>query len=452
LKTQGAFYGDDAQVTVHELQHATTQDNYSLNADMNQLNYDEAGALNEAISDFMSLVFSDTIVPPNPTIDPRVFSRWALGMFDPKSSHLRGAHKCPTYDSHYPNCDRFPAFELPSGTNGNSITLSYVYPDGLGWPYPNNYGGASGLKNTIENYPAQEEIHSAGIMITGTLWDLYSALKENHSSDEAFARTIMTQWILETVRHLPAANTSTNHSPVNYITFTGLLVTLADQFPALTSDDKSIIKKVLAARGFYDYPTIASKDWMVVGTGTNETIVNTPSPGLFIEDDPLILRRWLINSSKDPSTVTQNLGSGLNGQLDPGETAAIWFDIQNNSNITAGGVLVTVTSNDPQVSILDSSYNLGYMTDTGLNQTQIVYGKVNGTSIVASLNASGNAYAIPIGNSYFKTNFLFNRNPMTAIWVKVSPQANHGKVVQFSVQATPSNGVTSTQEFAVTIH
>ncbi|MEO5971476.1 MAG: hypothetical protein ABIQ95_16250, partial [Bdellovibrionia bacterium] len=134
VRTPGAFYGDDAIVTLHELQHATTSDSYSPTQDLNQLFYDEAGSLNEAVSDVMGLIY--TADKLDDKFDPRVFSRWALGTFDPKGSHLRGAHKCPVYDSRYPSCDGFPGFSIPQGSNNNQTTISYVYPDGMGWPYP----------------------------------------------------------------------------------------------------------------------------------------------------------------------------------------------------------------------------------------------------------------------------------------------------------------------------
>jgi len=94
---------------------------------------------------------------------------------------------------------------------------------------------------------------------------------------------------------------------------------------------------------------------------------------------------------------------------------------------------------------------LGYMSQSNLNQTQVMYEKINGVSIVSLLNNSENPNSIPIGNSYFNTNLLFNHTPTTAIWVKVSPEAHSGKVVQLLVQATPSNGVGSSQNFPVTI-
>lgn len=445
--TPGAFYSDDAQVTVHELQHATTEDNYSLNDDLNSLeySYDEAGSLNEAISDFMSLVFSDSVFPQTSGLDPRIFSRWALGTFDPTKSHIRGAHKCPAYDSHYPNCDRFPAFELPKESNGNSLTISYVYPDGMGWPYPNNYHTNSVVEDIAENFYAQEEIHNAGMVMLGSLWDVYSAIKENHQGDANFARKAMTRLTMESVRHLPAVNSMNNHSPVTYVVFASTLVAVGDKLDDLTSDDRISVRKVLGSRGLYGFQGVTRSDWLAIGPGTNSDIKSTKTPGMFILDDPKLLKRWLKRYGKDPSIVMQNSAEGVNHELDPGETAVIWFDLQNNADVTAGGVLLTVNSTDPDLEILDESVNPGYLSQSGLNQTQIMYGKVNGTAIAATFNGV-------FGSTYFTTDPAFLASPSTAVWVKASSRAAHGKPIQLNLTASPSNGVSSSTTIEVTIH
>ncbi len=74
--TPGASYADDATVIVHELQHGTTADAYSPIYEFGNLPYDEAGSINEGISDFMALAFFDPVV--SLTFDPRVLAggRW----------------------------------------------------------------------------------------------------------------------------------------------------------------------------------------------------------------------------------------------------------------------------------------------------------------------------------------------------------------------------------------
>jgi hypothetical protein len=218
VATPGASYADDATVTVHELQHATTTDTYSFSENLNSFWYDEAGSLNEAVSDFMALVFEEPLV--SPTFDPRVFSRWALGTFIPHHAGTRGAHKCPAYDPTYPSCTGFPAF---SATNN---TISYVYPDGMGWPYANNFQGPGYARDAFSTYKGQEEIHNAGILLTGALWDVYEAIKANHSGNQAEAQSLSTKLVMESISHLPKP-TSSSGSPVSYRGLATQLVTYA---------------------------------------------------------------------------------------------------------------------------------------------------------------------------------------------------------------------------------
>ncbi len=450
--TPGASYADDGIVAVHELEHATTMDLYSPMVDLNQFSFDEAGAINEAISDFVGLAFSDQEVSPVFSLDPRIFSRWALGTFDPNSSHLRGAHLCPAYDSHFPTCDRYPAFELPSSSNGNSTTISYVYPDGLGWPFPNNYNSVQPALQAFETFKAQEEIHNNDLIWVGALWDIYQAMIKNHSGQKAVASALTNQLVLESIKHLPLPNLVSNHSPVTMIGLAATLVQYAGQMPQLTSSDQASIEEALKRRGLYQYAELDESTWMEVGPGVNSQLSVSVTPGVYVLDDPQKLRTWLSNQNKSSAIVTQSLSTGLNSKLDPGEVAALWFDIQNNSSVTAGGVLVTVTSTDSDVRILDDSINGGYMTLAGLNQTQVMYAKINGTDVVSWLDPLGVSNRIPLGNTYFSTDPFFNKNYRTAIWVKVDPHASHGKIVHFRVQANPSNGLTAVQSFSVTIN
>ncbi len=451
VSSPGAYYGDDGIVTIHELQHATTGGNYSFSEDLNQLFYDEAGALNEAVSDYMGLSFLDAFINPSSSWDPRIFSRWALGTFDPAGSHARGAHLCPTYDSHYPNCDRFPAFEVPSATNGYSSTMSYVYPDGLGWPFEDSRHSRD-LSEIYKNTTYQEEIHNAGIILLGTLWDLYSAIKKNHSGQGEFAYKAVAQLILESIRHLPQPNLVTQHSPVHFIGLASQMVTFAGLMTGFTSADQASIQQVLVARGLYQFPTIQSSAWADVGAGTNMDIQESSTLGIYVADNPQLLKKWLLNLKKDPSILSQNQETGFNHLLDPGELVAVWFDIRNTSSLTAGGVMLTIASPDPDLEIFDDSLNRGYLSQSGWNETQIMYQKINGSAITSLLNSSGSSSSLPIGNTYFQTNPRFNASYRTAVWMKVSPTAQHGKVVHLSVEATPSNGVASSLIIPVTIH
>ncbi len=462
VKTPGASYSDDAVVTVHELEHATTIDSYSMTQTLNQFWYDEAGSLNEAISDFMGLIFTDNMITPSLNLDPRTFSRWALGTFDPKGSHVRGAHRCPVYDSNFPKCDHYPSFSFENTPSEKLSTISYAYPDGLGWPYSASQKGQYSARDAYLEYPSQEEIHNAGVLMLGALWDVYSALKANHSDDDTFTNKVMSQLILESIRHLPAANSKTNHSPVTFLGFASNLLTYSGQVLELNLSDAHsndtilndtlLIQQKLHERGLYDGPTITNDDWMEIGSGTNIFISESVTPGVYVEDNPELLQKWLLKMDVDSSSIPIELSTEPNSRLDPGEIAAVWFDIQNISDVTAGGVLLTVTSLDPDVTLLDGIINIGYMSRPGGNQTQIMYGKINGTSIVSELNPDNGGNHVPVGNSYFKTNPYFNHNWRTAIWVKVNPYAKHGKPVSFRVEATPANGVTSIKDFSVMIH
>lgn len=374
---------------------------------------------------------------------------------------MRGAHRCPMYDSSYGNCSQYPSFSAPGPANGNTSTISYIYPDGLGWPYANNFSDNNNIVlSVLETFASQEEIHNADMIMLGTLWDMYAQLKVNHGGDDALSRQLMTQLVLESVRHLPLPNSTSNHSPITYVGYASNLATFSDQLSGFTESDRSSIRQVLRERGLYQNRTLDSSTWMGVGSGTNNRIPQTSTPGVFILDDPSILKAWLRQMSLDSKVVNDRSNSDhlrtLESHIEPGEVATIWFDIQNNSDLTAGGVLVTVTSSDPDVLLLDDSMNNGFMTSSGQDQVQVMYQKINGTAIVQGLSSSNSetdsAAKVPIGNSYFRTNPFFYRSWTTAIWIKASPLAAHGKIVHLTVQATPSNGVSATQDFSFMIN
>ena len=442
VSTPGASYADDASVIIHELQHGATLNNYSPSQSLNQLEYDEAGALNEAVSDLMSLVFTEQRMVPaghsNMNWDWRVFSRWALGRFDSSGNRSRGAHRCPTYDPGFPKCDRFPRVE------GSS--LSYVYPDGLGWPYSLEMEGNKTPLKVFRQYPYQEEIHNSSVLMLGALWDVYIALKSTRTDDIPAAGRLMAQLVMESIRQLPPGNTSTNHTPVTFIGFAEKIWDNANRIPALTAEDRLLIQQALTARGLLSTERL-EVTWAGKGPGRNHRLNENVNGGVFIQNDPGILKRWLSSMYVDSRRVTQTQASA---RLAAGSVAALWFDIQNQSAVTAGGVLLTVTSMDPDLVILDSSVNMGYMTLSGLNQTQIMYGKINGSRVVDRLRGDL-SIEIPMGTTYFTTNPFFNEKWNTAIWVKVNPQAAPGKVVPLKVVARPTNGPTVVLNFSVTL-
>jgi hypothetical protein len=428
--TEGASYSDDAQVTTHELQHASTTDAYDLKQDLNRFWYDEAGSMNEAISDFMALSFTEPLI--SSSFDPRTFSRWALGTFIPGETNTRGAQKCPTYDSQFGNdCSNYPDF------SGGGNTISYVYPDGVGWPYANNFTGPNYAGDAFVRFGAQEEIHNAGVLMEGALWDVFAAIMKSRSNGPA-AQGAVTALVLEAVKHLPKPSFS-QQSPVS---FRGLAQNLVDfsSDPGLgfSPSEQTAISDALTARGLIGGTQVPS-GWATVGTGSSA------SPGVRIEDNPVTLKKWLSAMGADPSQVTQGIAIGINGRLDPGETVAIWFDISNTSAMTAGGVNVTLSTSDGDViKVLDGNTNIGASTPTS---AQIQYGKIYGTATVAKLNPT-----VPAGASYFRTNPGYFASYYTAIWLKVSSAAAHGRVVTLHLDLAPSNGAQASVDFPVRIN
>ncbi|MEK6706410.1 MAG: hypothetical protein AABZ06_11545, partial [Bdellovibrionota bacterium] len=314
-----ASYADDALVTIHELQHATTTGNYSATQSLNQFWYDESGALNEAISDFMGLMFFSPLV--SAPFDPKVFSRWALGTFVPNYDARRGVHKCPVYDSNYPDCGNFPSFSAAKNT------VSYVYPDGMGWPYGANFEAPGYVRSAFREYHSQEEVHNAGMLMEGALWDCYEVLVANNGPE--IAAGLITKVLHETLKQLPKP-TIASISPVTLRGFASTMI-IAAQMLGFSSSDKEAMSNALLARGLLG-GDLLSTGWAVVGYGTSST------PGMKIQDNPAILKGWLMRMGLSPTVITQDIETGTNGKLDPGDVAAVWFDAGNTDEVTAGGV------------------------------------------------------------------------------------------------------------------
>jgi hypothetical protein len=435
----GAYYGDDAIVTVHELEHATTIDNYSPSVDLNQGTYDEAGSLNEAISDFMSLVFlaplNNFISPYQEPFDPRVFSRWALGNFISQSA-LRGAHRCPAYSAGFPECTNFytKPFDAASGT------VSYIYPDGMGWPYP---GSFTGIQDAFNNFSSQEEIHNAGVLLEGALWDIYQNILTAQGGNQQLAESATQKIVLYAVANLPKPGFGGFFSPVTYRNFADQLVLAPNAVNEAWATTP--VTTALTDRGLIGN-SITDPSWLSVGPGTALT------PGMKVQDSGVLLASWIAQLTTDPTLpalVTQQISSGT---LGPGKIAALWFDVQNNNAITVGGPLLTITSQNPDVQFLFDQYGNGVnVAPYGPLQAQIRYIKINGTQIVQSLTSTNPFETLSIGNSYFRTNPAYLESWHTAVFVKVSQTATHGESASFNVQVTPSNGVASQTVFTTQI-
>jgi hypothetical protein len=231
------------------------------------------------------------------------------------------------------------------------------------------------------------------------------------------------------------------------VTFRELASALIAAAPlvGLADSDRVAVEGALAARGLAGGLSLAA-DWAGVGSGTAAT------PGLLVIDQPAKLRDWADRVGAGTSGVaeiTQGSDTGLNGRLDPGEVALVWFDVRNLGSLTAGGLAITISSDDDDVTVLDERFNWGYDPATGA--TQIRYGKVNGSAIVAALSSSNPIYHVPTGPTYFQTNPFFDEGPVTGVWVKAASGAAHGKVVNLRARILPANGPLATVLFPVTL-
>lgn len=410
-----ASLSHDSQVTVHELQHATTGHAYSPTVDLNRFDYDEAGAMNEGISDFMALMMSAPETSGG--FDLRVFSRWALGSFFTRSS-ARGANRCPAYDSSYPNCGAFASDATGFSADNNHV--SYVYPDGLGWPYARTFSAPGYVRNTFLGTNGQQSIHQNAPIITGTLWEIYEALRTNHANDEEFARRTMMKLVTEAIALLPKPNSSVDLSPVTFPKFGQRLNTAASAL-SLSVSDRNAIQAVTDLRGLTNAPQL-SANWARVGPGSSA------NAGLrFIDLAPA--------------------NGNRNEKFNRGDQGAVWLDIENLSSLTAGGLLVDVSIIGSGIRFLGSNYNTGFLSDS---RAMVRYGKVNGSAVVSALSSTNAAYHVPTGSTYLKTDPNYDVTGYTALWVEVRSNAAPGTVT-FRARIQPENGPEVTLDFPAVI-
>ncbi len=388
IKKPGAYYADDALVLVHELEHAISVISYGES--LQQLGYDEAGALSEALSDSMAMVFFHHELKQD--FDPKLFSRWALGSFD-GSVHVRGAHKCPMYDASYPYCTKYPTFSLGH--------ISYIYPDGLGWPYADT---ALHPKLIIEQNRQQDQIHNVSLLMSGALWDVfeYAALTE----------VDFQKLLIDTLKHLPHPN-NVVRSPITFINFAKELLDAAMR-AGLPS-----IKKPLQERGLLDMPRVTGS-WLALTKA-------------FIEDDASLIRRWLFTSG---IRAEFPYSSGGRHALVPNTVVALWFDLINLSDVTAGGVRLHVESSDSMLQF--PSWNQGLLPD---GSCELMYPKIHGFE-------QSKLYGLP---TFFGTYPQFAASPRTALFIKVSPSAQIGSTVDLRITATPANGESAQVSLKLTI-
>ncbi|MBL7717125.1 MAG: M36 family metallopeptidase [Bdellovibrionales bacterium] len=432
----GAHYADDSTVVIHELQHGTTGKAYSSTEDLNQLFYDEAGSLNEAISDFMAMTFLE---PQTTGFDTRIFSRWALGSFFGADSYNRGGHKCPEYDATFPTCSGYALGA--AGFDAATNRASYAYPDGLSWKFAKDFTGPGFLQSAFYGNPSHEQIHNNAPLMAGALYDMYDGLKAENGGNQQIAFQKSAKVVIEALK-LATKPTVSNRTPVTFRSFASTVNTTAGLL-GYTAGEQTAITNALTARGLLGGSTLAAS-WASVGTGSTE------AAGVKIVDNPNTLKSWIASAfgSNMSAVVTHTTATGLNNRLNAGEVVAIWFDIKNDSTITAGGINVKAQSLDPDVTFLDGHYNYGYISST---EAQIMYSKINGSAIVTALGTGTGAYSISTENRYFKTNPYYASTYRTALWMKVSSTASP-KTVTIRLTLTPSNGATTTVDFPVTIY
>ncbi len=418
IETPGASYADDAYVTLHEIQHGQTANHYSSFDDFGQFMYDEAGALSESLSDFVALMME----ADNTLLDPRVFSRWALGLFVPGRSGARGAHRCPRYDPGYPDC---PGYQNgPSGFSSDLGRVSYSYPDGMGFPMNTSHQGPGVMQGIFLGDPIQEEIHRTGIPIVGALWEAFDRVVANHQGNYDLVRGLFFVLIHRVLAAMPKPNALLAVSPV---TFRGFAAKLVEWAPSLgwSTEDQADLVQALTDRGFVGGPKVEGS-WVRV----------TPQ-SLVIQDSPATLKQWF--GPVLSSVVTQNAG---NLKLSRGDAAAIWFDLENLSQNTAGGVRLRVKITQGDVDFLSWNFNYGLVS---AKEAEIMYSKVNGALIVSSLQSSNTLLNVPATTFYSGTNRYFATGPggsapYTALYIKVQNSAPSGQIVHFDVTVTPSNG------------
>jgi len=411
-------FSEDGEVMMHELQHGTTGHAYSSSEDFNKFDYDEAGAINEAVSDFIGLIQGDTeVVSPFKNFE---FSRWALGLlFD--SSSMRGAARCPAWTADYPTCGNFS--KTSTGFSESAKRVSFAYPDGLGWPYAGPASGAT-LASVFQSDTGFEEIHQTAPIITGALWEIYDALKS--ASDADTARRRMQRLVVETVKTLPHASAA-DPSPVTMPVFAAKLVAMAATATAgnFTAGERTTIANVLSARGLTSIPAVAD-GWATVGPNTVGG-----HAGLF----------WFETTAV----------STANNRMHAGEKGALWFDIKNTDANTAAAPLIKVTSSDARVKFSGVSKNPGYVSDT---VAYIRYGKINGTTIQTQMNNGAGTHT-GIANDYFSASggTLYGVNSQTALYVEIGSGIAAGTTFNFTLEITPANktSAASTVVFPVTM-
>jgi len=440
VTTPGAFYADDSMVSVHEIQHGVLANAYHPTIEFNQFFFDFAGSANEAIADFMALMQYEEETPA--LLDPRMFSRWALGTFEAGTNSARGAHFCPMYDTRFNSgC---------TGTAGLTLTsVDYTFPVGLGWPFSNSV--YSNIQQAYANYLGIEQIHNAGIVLTGALFDAYLAVADAAGGNQHAAKLFMTKLMMDTIAELGSTHLPSNDSlsPVTFMAITDTMVDLATTSNATYA---AAIESAFAARGFASGASSIPNTWLVAPQGAAACSTDALSSNALctarVRRKSDTLRHWMSDMGGNatiPSNTAQTRAAS--GSLHPGEIAVIWFNLGNALQPTVGEVEVTVSISNPSVNILGNTYNIGSMNSVGSTQyAQVHYLKVYGTDTASS----GLNHLIDVDSNsatsegvYFRSNPKFDNESigyLTGIWVQTTSSASG--TARFKVRAKASNSTT----------
>jgi hypothetical protein len=401
FSSQKATFADDAHVVIHELQHAQSTYSYSPKLGINRLIYDEGGALNEAISDVVGLM--NTYERNSSAFDVKRFSVWGLGsLFGTDGDFSRGAHRCPTYDPTYPRCTNYKSDS--SGFSTETNTVSFNYPDGMGWPYAGFYSGARAVRNAFVENKSHQQIHQSSIVMTGALYEVFEIFVKSRS-DVSTVREFMMKVISRSLQRLPKPNKVISVSPITFPGFFMEVVSAADFYGA-SSGELTEVKRIGEERGLYDAPQLGPNWANVIGMRFEE----------------------ISGSAK------------YDGKLNPGDVGRVWFNIQNVDSLTAGGVLVDFKVPDGSaIEVISEEMNDGFVSD---QQAMIRYGKVNGTAIVSALNSTDVSRSLPLKNDYFGTYTTQDGNAAyqdSGIFIKVKKGASPGPQ-SAQLRLVPANG------------
>lgn len=407
-------FSDDSQVITHEMQHGVTGYAYSQLEDFNKLEYDEAGAINEGVSDFVALMQADPQVSGAGFFNHE-FSRWALGQFFGVEL-MRGAARCPVWTDDYPVCASFSAGV--AGFSANAKRVSFSYPDGLGWPYAGP-GAHVSLRSVWSSSSGFEEIHQTAPIITGALFDVYEGLVAGGVS-RVMAKRKMIHVLMETVKGLPKSASGVSPVTMPVLATHFLAVATSGTAESFTPTELTMMDTKFTARGLLHMPTVAN-GWAQVGP----VVTGGVHAGIFFYETT----------------------GAVNHRVQAGNKGAIWFNLQNNEANTAAAPLLKVTSSNPLVRFSGASLNPGRQSDS---IAYIRYGKINGTGITAKMNDSGDANLnTGMDNTYLSPRVSTSGIPLglnieTALYIEVDPSITANTVVNFTVEIESANQASST--------